>query len=120
MPAALFLEREGGVEIRGIYLEAAGFAHCQRRHSLRFTFKHGLTHTCRAAAEMRVRDYMPAAIRISSPGSQYCHAVPRPRNPVAAVISWIKTAPASAPKNEPRPPKMLAPPSTTAQMPCNG
>src|ERR1700730_15917027 len=117
MPAVLFLEREVGLKILGIYLEAASFAHCQRRHSLRFTFKHGLTHTRRAAAEMRVREYMPPAIRINSPGSQYCHAVPRPRKPVAAVISWIKTAPASAPKNEPRPPKMWA--GTTAEMLCS-
>jgi hypothetical protein len=35
---------------------------------------------------------------------------------VALVICWIRKAPSSTPMNEPRPPKRLAPPSTTAVM----
>ena len=59
------------------------------------------------------------ASRMSRPGSQYCQAVPRPRKPVVVVISWMSTTPASAPMNDPRPPKMLAPPRTTAEMLCS-
>ena len=50
------------------------------------------------------------------PGRKYCHAIPICRNVVDVMISWIRTAPSSAPMNEPRPPKMLAPPRTTAVM----
>src|ERR1700758_4228061 len=71
------------------------------------------------ADALRVREYIAVAARIRMPGSQYCQAVPRPKKPVVAVISCTSTTPASAPRKEPRPPKMLAPPRTTAEMLCN-
>ena len=45
-----------------------------------------------------------------------CQAVLTPRKETDALICWISAAPASAPMKAPRPPKMLAPPSTTAVM----
>src|ERR1700722_7250744 len=46
--------------------------------------------------------------------NQYCQAWESPRKVVAEFTSWINKAPNNTPRNEPRPPNRLAPPSTTA------
>ena len=50
----------------------------------------------------------------STPSNQYCQAWDSCRNVVTFSSCSTSTAPNSAPMNEPRPPEMLVPPSTTA------
>ena len=50
------------------------------------------------------------------PAASTATPCPRRRKAVAVTISWMRQAPRKAPTNDPRPPKMLAPPSTTAVM----
>ena len=61
------------------------------------------------------RRYRPPT-RIRIPGIQLFHDSGICRNGIAAMISVSSSAPRNAPTNDPRPPKMLAPPSATAAM----
>ena len=57
---------------------------------------------------------MPTATITSTPWNQYCQAWESWRNVVTLSSCSTSTAPNSAPMKDPRPPKMLVPPSTTA------